>query len=272
MRKLLLLGSILFLSFAEARMLDAIAIIVEGEPITTAEIRAIKTQMGVSDKQAREMLIQDRLQKSAIKDIEIDEKRIDEKITSIAKQNNLTVPKMQKILKQQGTSWTKYRKSIREALKKEKFFQKNILASIPTPTEEELKRYYNNHKEDFVAPSSVSLIEYSAKTEAALKNFLTTKKLTSSVHSKKVTKKTKGMNSALLGSILQTQDGSYTRPLNAGDRYISYKVLSKNGQGAMPFEAAQGAVGARWKQEQENKAMKDYFQKLKTNADVQVIR
>ena len=271
MRKLVLLGFTALLCFAEAKMLDAIAIIVEGEPITTAEIRAIKTQMSVSDKQAREMLIQDRLQKSAMKDIEIDEKRIDEKITSIAKQNNLTVPKMQKILKSQGTSWTKYRASIREAMKKEKFFQKNIIASIPTPTEDELKLYYQNNKDSFSAPASVSLIEYSAKTEASMKQFLTSKKL-NGVKSRKVTKQTKGMNSALLTSILQTQDGSYTRPLNAGDRYISYKVLSKNGQSAMPFEAAQNAVANKWKQEQRNKALKDYFEKLKTNADVQVIR
>lgn len=252
-------------------MLDAIAIIVEGEPITTAEIRAIKTQMNVSDKQAREMLIQDRLQKSAMKDITVDEKRIDEKISAIAKQNNLTVPKMQKILKSQGTPWLKYRKSIKEALIKEKFFQKNILSTIPQPTEEQLRRYYKNNQEAFIAPSSVTLIEYSAKSEATMKKFLSTKKL-NGVKSREVTKKTKDINAALLTSILQTQDGSYTRPLNAGDRYISYKVLSKNGQAAMPYEAAQNAVAGRWRQEQQNKALKDYLQKLKTNADVQVIR
>ena len=53
---------------------------------------------------------------------------------------------------------------------------------------------------------------------------------------------TKDLNPALLGSILQTQDGSYTRPFNAGDRYISYKVVSKNGKVTMPFDAAKGAV------------------------------
>jgi hypothetical protein len=71
---------------------------------------------------------------------------------------------------------------------------------------------------------------------------------------------------------LQTQNGSFTRPFNAGDKYISYKVLSKEGKASMPFEAAQGAIAAKWKQQQQTKALKDYFEKIKTNADIQVLR
>jgi parvulin-like peptidyl-prolyl isomerase len=271
MKKLILLGFITWLTFSQAKMLDAIAIIVEGVPITTAEIHAIQTQMSISKQKATSLLIQDRLQKSAMKDIAIDEGAIDSKISAIAAQNNLTVPKMQKILKAQGTSWSKYRSSIRNAMKKEKFFQTTVVNSIPTPTEDELKLYYNNHKKEFFAPSSVSLIEYSAPTKDAIKDFLQTKKK-KGVKSRSVKKMTKDLNPTLLGSILQTQDGSYTRPFNAGDRYISYKVVSKNGKVTMPFEAAKGAVAARWKQQQQTKALKDYFEKLKTNADVQYIR
>ena len=104
-----------------------------------------------------------------------------------------------------------------------------------------------------------------------MKDFLQTKKR-KGIKSRSVKKMTKDLNPTLLGSILQTQNGSYTRPFNAGDRYISYKVLSKNGKVTMPFSAAQGAVTARWKQQQQTKAIKDYFEKLKTNADVQYIR
>jgi len=271
MKKLILLGLITLFSFAEAKMVDGIAIIVEGEPITTAEIHAIQTQLSVPKQKACDMLIQDRLQKSAMKNISVDESAIDSKISTIAAQNNLTVPKMQKILKEQGTSWSKYRSNIRNAMKKEKFFQENVVNNIPTPTEDELKLYYNNHKEDFFAPSSVNLIEYSAPTKGAMKDFLKTKKQ-KGIKSRSVKKMTKDLNPTLLGSILQTQNGSYTRPFNAGDRYISYKILSKNGKVTMPFSAAQGAIAARWKQQQQNKALKDYFEKLKTNCDVQYIR
>jgi len=271
MKKLVLLGFITLFTLSQAKMVDGIALVVEGEPVTTAEIRAVQQQAQVTKEEAIDLLIQDRLQKAAMKDIHIDEKDIDDKIAGIAAQNNLTVPKMQKILKQQGTSWSKYRSSIRNALKKEKFFQKKIANTITAPTDDELKIFYNNHKEEFIIPSRVNLIEYSAPTEAKMKKFLETKN-TKMVKSRTVTKSTKNLSPTLLVSILQTQDDSYTRPFNAGDRYISYKVLSKEGQTSMPFEASKGAISARWRQQQQNKAVKDYFEKLKTNVDIQRLR
>ncbi len=271
MKKLALLGFITLLTLSQAKMVDAIAIIVEGEPVTTAEIAAVQKQMQVSKEQATSLLIQDRLQKSAMKNVSIAEADIDTKIAAIAAQNNLTVPKMQKILQEQGTTWIKYRSSVREAMKKEKFFQENVVSSIPEPNEDELKLFYSNHQEDFTIPSSVDLIEYSAPSEKSMKQFLQTKN-TKGIKSRSVKKSTKDLNPSLLGSILQTQDGSFTRPFNAGDRYISYKVLSKQGSVTMPFESAQGVVAAKWKQQQQGKALKDYFEKLKTNADVQILR
>lgn len=259
------------MTFAHAKVIDAIAIIVEGEPITTAEIRAVQQQMQVSKKQATDLLIQDRLQKSAMKDIVIPEEDIDSRIASIAAQNNLTVPKMQQILKEQGTPWSKYRSSVREAMKKEKFFQKNVVGSIPAPSDDELKLFYQNHKNEFTIPSRVSLIEYSAPTEKKMKEFLQTKNK-KGIQSRSVKKSTKELNPTLLGSILNTQNGSFTRPFNAGNKYISYKVLSKEGEESMPFEAARGAITAKWKQQQQSKALKDYFEKIKTNADIQVLR
>ena len=271
MKKLILLGCITLLTFAQAEMVDGIAMIVNGEAVTTSEIRAVQRQMGVSKKQAVDLLVQDRLQKSAMKKITIPESDIDAKIAQIAAQNNLTVPKMQKLLKQQGTSWNKYRKSIKESLKKQKFFREKVAATMRKPSEDELKIFYENHKKDFIIPTSISMIEYSASSEEALKNFLQTKKK-KGVKSRSVKKSTSNLNSALLGTILQTQDGSFTRPFNAGDRYISYKVISKNGQRSMSFEDAKSAVAGRWRQEQQGRALKDYFEKLKTNADIKVIR
>ena len=115
------------------------------------------------------------------------------------------------------------------------------------------------------------MIEYSASSEEEMKKFLQTKNK-KGIKNRSVKKSTKDLNPTLLGTVLQTQDGSFTRPFNAGDRYISYKVLSKQGTVDMPYEAAKGAVAAKWKQQQQGKAIKDYFEKLKTNADVKILR
>jgi len=271
MNKLALIGFITLFTFTQAKIIDAIAFVVEGEPVTTSELFAVQKQLNVPKQKAVSMLIQDRLQKVAMKDIFIDEKIIDEKISSIAKQNSITVPKMQKILLSQGTTWSLYRANMKKALKKEKFFQEKVVASIPKPSEEELKLFYNSHKKQFILPKKLQLIEYSAPTQKAIKNFLQTRN-EQGITRQRVEKLTKELDETLLTKFLQTQDGSFTRPLNAGDRYITYKVLSKEGEETMPFELAKGAVFGRWRQTQQKKALKEYFEKLRNNADIQILR
>jgi parvulin-like peptidyl-prolyl isomerase len=272
MHKLILLGCVVLFSLAQAKMVDGIAMIVNGEAVTTSEIRAVQQQLGVSKKQAVDMLVQDRLQKSAMKKTKIPETDVDNKIAQIAAQNNLTIPKMQKLLKAQGTSWSKYRKSVKESLKKQKFYREKVAATVIKPSEDELKLFYENNKKDFVIPTSISMVEYSAASEDTLKKFLSTRQKTRGVKSRSVKKSTSNLNSALLGQLLQTQNGSFTRPFNAGDRFISYKVVSKNGQKSMSYEDAKGAVAGKWRQQQQGKALKDYFEKMKTNADIRIIR
>jgi len=271
MKKLVLLLGITLVSLVEARVINSIALIVEGEPVTTAEIKALRTQMGVSKQKAIDLLIQDRLQKSAMREISIDETLIDGKISDIASQNNISISKMQKVLKKQGTSWAKYRASIEQAMKKEKFFNENISRSIPEPSESELRQFYKIHKKSFFIPKSISMIEYSTPTMKAMKKFLSTKNK-KGAKSKWMKKKSKDLDPTLLESMLQTQNNSFTKPLNAGDRFISYKILSKNGKRSMSFDMARGGLTRKWKQEQQGKALKDYFSKLKTNVDIEYIK
>jgi len=265
---LLLFTSFIFL---EAKMLDGIAFVVEGEAITTAEIRAVQTQTGVDKAQAIELLIQDRLQKSAMKDIVIDEKQVDKKIEEIATQNHVTIPKMQKILKQSGTSWVTYRASIKEALQKEYFFQKVVSKSIPEPSEDDLKLFYKKHKKEFTLPAYINLVEYSSTSKEKIDNLIK-KHQTSLLNSKYIKKQTKDTNEALLAMLLSTPNGKYTKSINAGDKYIVYKVVSKGGKIAMSFENAKTAITSRWRQQQQSQALKDYFKKLKTRADIQKLR
>jgi parvulin-like peptidyl-prolyl isomerase len=271
MKKLILIGCFALFTFTQAKIVDGIALIVNGEAVTTAEIRAVQKQMQVSKKQATDMLIADRLQKAAMRNVSIPEKAIDSKISQIAAQNNLTIPKMQKILKEQGTSWRKYRKTVKNRMKKDKFYREKVSATLSKPSENELKLFYEKHKDSFIIPSTVSMIEYSSNSEKTLKKFLETKKK-KGVKSRSVKKSTKNINPAMLKTILRTQNGSFTRPFNNGNKFISYKIVSKNGKRSMSYDDAKGAIAGKWRQQQQGKALKDYFEKLKTNADVKYIR
>jgi len=271
MKKLLLLLTTLAVTSVCAKMIDAIALIVEGEPVTTSEIQSIQKRGHLSKQQAIDLLIQDRLQKVAMKDISIPEEQVDKEISRIAAQNGLSIKKMQQILQKQGTSWSRYRKSIRNELKKRNFFKTKVAANLPTPTEEELKLFYNNHKKEFNIPDTVSITEYSASTKRKILALLRTQE-TKGVKSRRMDKKTKGMNPAMLGMLLQTPNGGFTAPINAGNRWVAYKVHSKSGSVQMSYKDARGVVAARWRQQQQGQAVKDYFKKMKTEANIQYLR
>ena len=268
MKKSLIL-LLLLMSLSRAKMINAIAVVVDGEPITTAEITAIAHQAGVSKKKATELLIQDRLQKAAIKDIVIDESMVDQEIRRIAQQNHVSVQKMQKIITSQGIPWRKYREHIRTGLKKRKFFREQVAGTLPTPSEATLKHFYTTHKANFKLPSKIGVIKYQAPTMQVLEAFIQGKKRLKGSHQLLSTKR---LSPALLPLLMQTPIGSFTTPLNAGGYYVMYKVLSKTGMRTMPYAHAKHAILLQWQRQQQEQALKDYFQKMRTAADIRYLR
>jgi len=271
MKNIIVLISILLFTSAEAKIVNGIALIVNGEAITTAEIQAIQKQMHLKKIEATNILIQDRLQKAAMRNIYIPDELIDSKIKQIALQNNISIKKMQKILKEQGTSWKKYRKSIKERMKKNKFYREKIASTLIKPSDSELKLFYQKNKKDFMIPIEIKLIEYSSLSKESIKQFLQNKKR-KDIKSHSLIKYTKDLNSELLKTILSIPNGSFTPYFNDGNKFITYKIISKHGHKPISLKKSKDIIIDRWIQEQQAKTLKDYFKKLKTDANIQILR
>ena len=258
-------------TISQARMTDGVALVVDGEAITTAEINAVKKQLHISKKKAIDMLIENRVQRNAVKNIPINENQVNNRIKFIASQNKMSVQKMSKVLRKQGSSLRSFKDKIRMSMKKEIFFNQKVASSVPIPSTSELKKFYNKRKRMFSVAKSFSLMEYSAKSENELKSFIKSKKATNIKH-KRVTKYTSKLDSTMLNTFLSTKKGKFTKIFNAGDRFIVYKVLSKQGRSIMPFDKAKNAVEAQWKLSKKDKYMREYFKQLKSSANIQIIR
>lgn len=272
MKKILILLLVCSVTMLSAKMVDGIAMVVENEPVTLSEITAVQQGMQVSREQAIEILIQDRLQKSAMNAIVVTEKEVDDKVSQIAATNKVSMEQMQQILKEQNVSWAAYRENIKTELKKQKFFQEQVSASIPNPTDDELKIFYSNNVSLFSLPQTIHMVEYKAKTKKMMQMFLQNPLGTSGVTSKVLVKKPSEVSPSLLPLLLQTKEGSVTPPVNAGDSYVIYFVQAKKGVQAIDFETAKPNVLAQWREQQKERALKDYFEKLRTRATIEMIR
>ena len=272
MKKILLLSLLLLGTFSQAKVINAIAIVVDGEPITTVEISAVQKQLHVSKKEAQDMLIENRMQKAAMKGISVSDDEIDKRISLIAQQNNISVKKMQKIIKKQGQSWNKFRDQIKTAIQKQKFFKEKIAPTIAEPSKDELRIYYRNHPDLFSMPSSINVIEYSASSPGKIQAFLQNPGNTQGIKHRKVTFKGSDVTPQLLAMISRTPTGKLTPAFNNGNAYVVYKVLSKGKGKLKPFSEVERNVIIAWKKEQQDDAIKGYFKKMRSNATIEYIR
>ena len=274
MKKLLPFLICTFLS-SQAQVIDAIAIDVEGEPITSLEIQAVQQKMQMSKQAAVETLIKDRLEKSAIKkaNIQFSDAEVAAKVNAIASAKGLTKAKMQSILLQKGLTWESYLSQLTTEMKKERFFQQVILSSISRPSDSELEEYYNTHQSDFAnAPKQMSLVMYKSQSSASLQQAIINPiKPTMGVEKENILAASNELSPELLNLINNTPEKSFTKPINTGKGFIAYFVKSK-GSSQGGFMSVKNAVSARWLQEQRGKAGQDFLNKLKSNAKIRVIR
>ncbi|MCK4441392.1 MAG: peptidyl-prolyl cis-trans isomerase, partial [Sulfurovaceae bacterium] len=255
---------------SQAQIIDAIAIDVNGEPITTLEIEAVQSKLNMSKKAAVEALIKDRLEKSAIEkaNIDISPQDVDAKIAQIAQARKMSKEDMKTALAKNGLTWEAYKKQLSLEMKKEKYFMKNIASSISRPSDEDLKLFYETHKDKFSseAISQISMIAYasnsSKKLQEAMQNPM---RQMEGVQQKSILASSNEMNPQLYSLINSTPEGSFTKPINTGKGFVAYFVKSKsNAQGG--FEAVKNKVGMAWIQEERMKASKNFSNKLKNSA------
>ena len=253
-------------------MTNGIAMVVEGEPITIAEIKAVQTQLGVSKSEAKDMLILNRLQKAAMRDIVISEDEIDTRVALIAKQNNLSLKAMQEEIKKQGLTWRKFREQIQTSLQKQKFFRSKIARTIPEPSDDELKIFYKNNITKFKMPSSITAIEYSASSSKAIQAFLKNPSQRNGIKSRTVVYKGADLTPQLMSMFAGVRLGSFTPAVNNGSAYVSFKITDQGNAVSKPFADVKNSVMSAWRSEQQAEAIKGYFEKMKRSAAIEIIR
>ena len=259
----------------QAQVLDAIAIDVEGEAITTLEIQAVQQKMSMSKQAAVEALIKDRLEKAAIEKagIQISDAEIQAKINAVATSKGMNLSQMKEILSQKGLTWEAYMEQLTKELKKEHFFHEVIMGSIARPSDSELETFYNTHRSEFSdAPKQMSLVAYKSNSAERLKESISNPtKPVFGVTKENVLVTSNEMTPALSNLINSTAENTFTKPINTGSGYIAYFVKSK-GSNQSGFASVKSAVAMRWAQEQQAKAGQDFLNKLKSNAKIRVIR
>jgi len=254
-----------------AKIVDKVIASVNGEPITSYDIQTTSQKLKVSPNKALNYLIDQKIINSEIKKrgISVDDYEINEAMDKIAKRNNLTLFEFKNILEQRG-EYKKFKEKIKENLLKQKLFASIVNAKLRI-TPDEIKNYYNTHKDEFSIFDTIQVVKYTSKNPELLKNlnnnpFFTDKNIVSET---KVYK----WNELPLDKLYlfkNTKVGEYTPIINEGLAYTTYYISNKNGKVYLPFDKVKNIIANKLIEEKRNQILKEYFDRVKNRADIKI--
>ena len=265
---------IILIAFSlNAKIIDKVVASVNGEPITSYDIQVTSKKLNIPKNQALNYLIDQELIKSEIKKlgITVDAYEIDEAMNKIAQRNHLTLFELQNILMQKG-EYKEFKKKLKENLLKEKLFE-NIVNSQLKITPQQIKNYYNTHKNEFSIFKTIQVVKYSANNPEILKKlfnnpFYSDKNIISQTEIYQWNKLP--LNKLYL--FKNTKVGQYTPIVNEGLSFVTYYIVNKKGKVYLPFNRVKNIIANQILQEERNRILQDYFDEIKNRADIKIYK
>ncbi len=166
---------LLFSCETDAKIIEKIVAIVNGDIITLSELREIsvpyleKMQLKFSlendeeqikeiEKRILDQLIDEKLVKQEADRLEIavDDKEVDIAVRDVMSKNNIAKDQFEQVLLEEGLTFENYRKQLKEQMQKMRLLDQEIKSKIQI-TEKEVEKYYKENIDDYNTPPEVSI-------------------------------------------------------------------------------------------------------------------
>ena len=268
--KKILLASLIFLSL-NAKIVDKIVAVVNNSPITSYDIKTLQNNLHINKNQALNMLIDKKLIQNEIKKrgISVDDYEINDAMRNIAKRNNMSLFEFENILTQKG-ELEKFKKELKENLLKQKLFSQIVNSKLKI-TPDEIKKYYETHKDEFSVFKNIQVVKYSSNNPETLKNLSNNPYFNNP--NLKMSIKTYSYNDLPLDKLYlfkNTKEGQFTPVINEGLNYVRYFISKKQGKVYLPFDKVKNIIAQKLATQKRNEILKEYFDRVKNRADIKI--
>ncbi|SFV59979.1 hypothetical protein MNB_SM-7-686 [hydrothermal vent metagenome] len=275
MLKLLL--SLLFIITLEAKMVDAIAIIVEDEPITLYDITKEMQLAHLTKKEAIDILIRKKLEELQIKKrgLSVSEDEVYDEIRRLASANHLTISQFYDAVRESnGLSSSQLKEKIKERLLSQKLYQSIAMSKMSEPDQQEIEEYFKLHKEEFVHPSFYDVTIYTAPNKELLVQKLNTPMFYSQeIHQESQRVAYDKLPPALAKILDATKEGAFTQILPDGKGgFMSFYIEKRGSPASANLQQFRPQIINAIMTKKRNEILDDYFAKLKDSADIKILR
>jgi peptidyl-prolyl cis-trans isomerase SurA len=157
-------GAVSTVSTSDAAVVNRIIATVDGDPITVHEVERYREQSAaggsteITEQQALEALITDKLLEKEVRDrkIEVKTEDIDRYVDQVKERNRIDDYRFEAALQAQGLTLARYRERIKGELEKSQLVNREIRGRVSV-TPDEIERYYQANREDFRSGERVTV-------------------------------------------------------------------------------------------------------------------
>ncbi|RUM66644.1 MAG: hypothetical protein DSZ05_03965 [Sulfurospirillum sp.] len=259
-----------------ARTIGAVAMTVNGEPITLYDINALSQKVHIPKEDAVNALIQEKIELEEMQKqgIYATPDEVNKRIEMIAQQNKMTPQQFQDALAKEGKTIDSLKKDIAKQIKKEKLYQKILGGKLRKPTEEEMRAFYQKNKKMFTIPGKIKIQEYLSNDPRALQAIQMQPMLM--LPNVKITPRTVDptkTNPQLVQLLMQTPLKHFTPIVNLGKNQAAMFFVERKGRAVTaPYEQVKKNIFMKLMKDQEQANLIAYFEKKKSEADIKVLR
>ena len=252
--------------------INAIAVVVDNEPITTYDIEQTMKNLKLNRTQALNVLINDKMELSQMKQlgIVVNELELDENIKKFLAQNNLNLTQLQQSLKQKGQSYSSFRENFKKDLQTRKLYDRIASFNKTDFSDGGAKEFYEQHKEQFSIWTQINVNIYSSNQAELLENIIRTKKASIKPHN--VILNPTNSDPRLLVFLSQIPVNDFSPILNGANGYELYEVKAKSDPQIPDYEQVKDEVLNAYINKQRQDFTQDYFEKLRSKVTVEYFK
>ena len=265
----------LFFSPLNASRVDGISLIINKEPITLYDIHKYATRFNLSKKEALDVLIRQKLEDSEIKKLGIsaDSFEVDQYIENLAISNGVSQYEFLNLIRSKNIDVAEYKEDLRSKLQRDKLYKKIISTKLQQVGDNELRAYYNDNLNEFSQASAFDVTIYSSADQQALQAIAQNPmSAVSGVELKEATFEAAKTDPKLTLLLNKTAQGSFSTMVKSDQNFVLFFVKKKHNVQNIAFEDAKNYISNRLAEGKEQKAIEEYFEKLKASANIQVVR
>lgn len=261
----------------EAQIVNGVKVVVKQEPITMYDVKEEMRQSGVSEAVATDNLIRKKLEALEVEErkISVSSNDVYNEIKQLAAQNKMSVDQFYDMVREQnGLNSSEFREKTKERLLSQRLYSEISYSSMSQPSEDEIKEYFELHKEELQKPAYFDVIIYASAYKSQLEKVITNPMFSSSDISRGEKKLYYERISPELAKLLESTPLNKFTPIVATDKnsFTTFYLKGVDTQNSTTYESQRNRITNQIMGQKREQVLSDYFARLRNNTDIQIIR